>query len=347
MPHAEYKVVRPISWRFAGCVGSTIRITFVSNMKAFIFALFAVALSVNLRDAAFLQYQKDFNKYYSSVEEERYRLAVYKSNLKKIELHNAQHLPWTMGVNEFADMTEDEFGFKFCGCAKDPKTRAARSTPIYGDAPERVDWREQGAVTPVKDQASCGSCWSFSTTGTVEGAYFVHSGKLVSLSEQQLVDCATEPEYKARGCSGGWPWSVLGYVQKKGLCTEEDYPYHAKDEDCKDDKCEAAIHIKGYEEVEAMSGAALKAAVSKAPVSVAVEADSAVFQMYTGGIVDDSACGTSLNHGVLAVGYGENYWIVKNSWGASWGDKGYIKIAYKETGAGICGINQMNSYPTF
>ena len=184
MPHAEYKVVRPISWRFAGCVGSTIRISFVSNMKAFIFALFAVALSVNLRDAAFLQYQKDFNKYYSSVEEERYRLAVYKSNLKKIELHNAQHLPWTMGVNEFADMTEDEFGFKFCGCAKDPKTRAARSTPIYGDAPERVDWREQGAVTPVKDQASCGSCWSFSTTGTVEGAYFVHSGKLVSLSDR-------------------------------------------------------------------------------------------------------------------------------------------------------------------
>ena len=141
--------------------------------------------------------------------------------------------------------------------------------------------------------------------------------------------------------------NAFQYVQKKGLCTEEDYPYHAKDEDCKDDKCEAAIHIKGYEEVEAMSGAALKAAVSKAPVSVAVEADSAVFQMYTGGIVDDSACGTSLNHGVLAVGYGENYWIVKNSWGASWGDKGYIKIAYKETGAGICGINQMNSYPTF
>lgn len=141
--------------------------------------------------------------------------------------------------------------------------------------------------------------------------------------------------------------NAFKYVMEKGLCTEEDYPYHAKDEDCKDDKCTAAIHIKGYEDVPAMDGEALKQAVSKAPVSVAVEADSAVFQMYTGGVVDSTACGTSLNHGVLAVGYTDEYWIVKNSWGASWGDKGYIKIAYKATGAGICGINQMNSYPTF
>ena len=316
-------------------------------MKAFVFVLFAVALSVNLRDSAFLQYQKDFGKVYSSPEEQRYRLAVYNNNLKKIEAHNALHLPWTLGVNKFADIAEEEFAYKFCGCAKDPKSRAGRVTPIYGDAPERIDWREKGAVTPVKDQAACGSCWSFSTTGTVEGAYFIHSGKLVSLSEQQLVDCAREPKYQAEGCGGGWPWSVMDYVSDHGLCTEEDYPYHAKDEDCKDDKCTAAIQIKGYEEVAAYDGAALKAAVSKAPVSVAVEADSAVFQMYTGGVVDSTACGTSLNHGVLAVGYTDEYWIVKNSWGPSWGDEGYIKIAYKATGAGICGINQMNSYPTF
>ena len=141
--------------------------------------------------------------------------------------------------------------------------------------------------------------------------------------------------------------NAFEYVMKKGLCTEEDYPYHAKDEDCKDDKCTAAIHIKGYEEVAEFDGKALKAAVSKAPVSVAVEADSAVFQMYKSGVVDSDACGTHLNHGVLAVGYTDEYWIVKNSWSESWGDKGYIKIAYKETGAGICGINQMNSYPTF
>ena len=314
-------------------------------MKSIVFALFAIALSMNLRDD-FSAFEARYGKNYLPAER-AFRAKVFELNMEWARKMNAEGHPYTVGATPFADMTNQEFATsKMCGCMLKP-TMTKPATPIMEAALETVDWREKGAVTPVKDQASCGSCWSFSTTGTVEGAYFVHSGKLVSLSEQQLVDCATEPEYEARGCSGGWPWSVLGYVQKKGLCTEEDYPYHAKDEDCKDDKCEAAIHIKGYEEVEAMSGAALKAAVSKAPVSVAVEADSAVFQMYTGGIVDDSACGTSLNHGVLAVGYGENYWIVKNSWGASWGDKGYIKIAYKETGAGICGINQMNSYPTF
>ena len=317
-------------------------------LKAFIFALFAVALSVNLRDAAFLQYQKDFNKYYSSVEEERYRLAVYKSNLKKIELHNAQHLPWTMGVNEFADMTEDEFGFKFCGCAKDPKTRAARSTPIYGDAPERVDWREQGAVTPVKDQASCGSCWSFSTTGTVEGAYFVHSGKLVSLSEQQLVDCATEPEYEARGCSGGWPWSVLGYVQKKGLCTEEDYPYHGKDEDCKDDKCTVAVQTAGEVQLPQGDEASLANAVAMTPVSIVL--DASAMQFYKDGII--TKCSENINHAVLAVGYdtdketGIKYWIVKNSWGENWGEKGYCRIEKDVGGMGRCAITYSSVYPT-
>ena len=256
---------------------------------------------------------------------------------------NAQDHPYTVGATPFADMTNTEFATsKMCGCMLKP-TMTKVFTRLNVRPLETVDWREKGAVTPVKNQASCGSCWAFSATGSLEGGNFVANGKLISLSEQQLVDCDT----KSNGCGGGLMTNAFQYVQKKGLCTEEDYPYHAKDEDCKDDKCEAAIHIQGYEEVEAMSGAALKAAVSKAPVSVAVEADSAVFQMYTGGIVDDSACGTSLNHGVLAVGYGENYWIVKNSWGASWGDKGYIKIAYKETGAGICGINQMNSYPTF
>ena len=314
-------------------------------MKSIVFALFAVALSLSVH-SDFAAFEATYGKNYLPAER-AYRAKVFELNMAWARKMNAQDHPYTVGATPFADMTNQEFATsKMCGCMLKP-TMTKPATPIMEAALETVDWREKGAVTPGKNQASCGSCWSFSTTGTVEGAYFVHSGKLVSLSEQQLVDCATEPEYEARGCSGGWPWSVLGYVQKKGLCTEEDYPYHGKDEDCKDDKCEAAIHIKGYEEVEAMSGAALKAAVSKAPVSVAVEADSAVFQMYTGGIVDDSACGTSLNHGVLAVGYGENYWIVKNSWGASWGDKGYIKIAYKETGAGICGINQMNSYPTF
>ena len=240
-------------------------------------------------------------------------------------------------------MTNTEFATsKMCGCMLKPTT-GKLPTRLNNRAPEEVDWREKGAVTPVKNQGSCGSCWAFSATGSLEGGNFLATGKLISLSEQQLVDC----DPKSHGCGGGLMTNAFQYVKAHGLCTEEDYPYHAKDEDCKDTQCESAIKITGYEETPEFDGAALKQAVAKAPVSVAVEADSAVFQMYKSGVVDSTACGTSLNHGVLAVGYTDEYWIVKNSWGANWGDNGYIKIKYDATGAGICGINQMNSYPTF
>ena len=318
-------------------------------MKAFVFVLFAVALSVNLRDSAFLQYQKDFGKVYSSPEEQRYRLAVYNNNLKKIEAHNALHLPWTLGVNKFADIAEEEFAYKFCGCAKDPKSRAGRVTPIYGDAPERIDWREKGAVTPVKDQAACGSCWSFSTTGTVEGAYFIHSGKLVSLSEQQLVDCAREPKYQAEGCGGGWPWSVMDYVSDHGLCTEEDYPYHAKDEDCKDDKCTVAVQSVGKVQLPQGDEESLANAVALTPVSIVL--DASAMQLYKEGII--TKCSESINHAVLAVGYGVEeetgikYWIVKNSWGTSWGEEGYCRIEKDVGGMGCCAITYSSVYPTF
>ena len=318
-------------------------------MKAFVFVLFAVALSVNLRDSAFLQYQKEFGKVYSSPEEQRYRLAVYNNNLKKIEAHNALHLPWTLGVNKFADIAEEEFAFKFCGCAKDPKSRAGRVTPIYGDAPEKVDWREKGAVTPVKDQSACGSCWSFSTTGTVEGAYFVHSGKLISLSEQQLVDCATRPKYEAAGCGGGWPWSVMDYVKDHGLCTEEDYPYHGVDEDCKDSQCTVAVQSAGKVQLPQGDEESLANAVALNPVSIVL--DASAMQLYKEGII--TRCSESINHAVLAVGYGVEeetgikYWIVKNSWGSNWGEEGYCRIEKDVGGMGRCAITYSSVYPTF
>ena len=310
-------------------------------MKAIVFALFAVALSLNLR-SDFSAFEAQYGKNYLA-SERAFRAKVYEYNMKWAAKVNAEGHPYTVGATPFADMTNTEFATsKMCGCMLKP-TMTKPATPIMEKAVEEIDWREKGAVTPVKNQASCGSCWAFSSTGALEGGNFVANGKLISLSEQQLVDCDT----KSNGCNGGLMTNAFQYVMAHGLCTEEDYPYHAKDEKCNASQCKSAITLKNYEKVPANDGAALKQAVSKAPVSVAVEADSAVFQMYKTGVVDSTACGTSLNHGVLAVGYTADYWIVKNSWGASWGDNGYIKIAYKETGAGICGINQMNSYPTF
>ena len=309
-------------------------------MKALVFALFAVALAMNLR-SDFSAFEAEYGKNYLPAER-AYRAKVFEYNMAWAKKVNAQNHSYTVGVTPFADMTNTEFATsKMCGCMLKPAAQknVVRSYTFEGE----VDWREKGAVTPVKNQGSCGSCWAFSATGSLEGGNFVATGKLVSLSEQQLVDC----DPKSNGCGGGLMTNAFQYVKAHGLCTEEDYPYHAKDEDCKDTQCESAIKITGYEETPQFDGAALKQAVAKAPVSVAVEADSAVFQMYKSGVVDSTACGTSLNHGVLAVGYTADYWIVKNSWGASWGDNGYIKIKYDATGAGICGINQMNSYPTF
>ena len=313
-------------------------------MKAIVFALFAVALATSLRyENTFNSFEARFGKNYINEAERAFRGKVFAYNMEWVKKVNAEGHPYTVGVTPFADMTNQEFATsKMCGCMLKP-TMTKPATPIMTAAPEEVDWRDKGAVTPVKNQGSCGSCWAFSATGSLEGGNFIATGKLISLSEQQLVDC----DPKSHGCGGGLMTNAFQYVKAHGLCTEEDYPYHAKDEDCKDTQCESAIKIAGYEEVPEMDGAALKAAVAKAPVSVAVEADSAVFQMYKSGIVDSTACGTSLNHGVLAVGYKADHWIVKNSWGASWGDNGYIRIKYDATGAGICGINQMNAYPTF
>ena len=310
-------------------------------MKSIIFVLFAVALAGSLRED-FSAFEARYGKNYLA-SERAFRAKVFEYNMKWAAKVNAEGHSWKVGATPFADMTNTEFATsKMCGCMLKPTTTKI-SKNINVRPLEAIDWREKGAVSPVKNQGSCGSCWAFSATGSLEAGNFIANGKMVLVSEQQLVDC----DPKSHGCGGGLMTNAFEYVMKKGLCTEEDYPYHAKDEDCKDDKCTAAIHIKGYEEVAQFDGKALKAAVTKAPVSVAVEADSAVFQMYKSGVVDSDACGTSLNHGVLAVGYTDEYWIVKNSWGEKWGDNGYIKIAYKETGAGICGINMDASYPTF
>jgi len=203
-------------------------------------------------------------------------------------------------------------------------------------------------VTAPKNQGTCGSCWSFSTTGALEGAWQIATGKLVSLSEQQLVDCSTDNN----GCGGGSMDTAFSYLEKSGSCTESSYPYKAKSGTCHETSCTVGApkgSVVGYFDVPTNDEKALMEAVAQQPVAVAIEADQMAFQLYNKGILTKE-CGHKLDHGVLLVGYGtENgvdYWKVKNSWGASWGEQGYIRLERGSTKTeGECGIKAQASYP--
>jgi len=229
---------------------------------------------------------------------------------------NSNQASFTLGHNFLSTWTQDEAS-RLLGY-KQPKEHVRNEVELAtNDNADSVDWRTKGAVTPVKNQGQCGSCWAFSTTGSVEGANFIKKGKLVSLSEQMLVDCDKKED---QGCNGGLMDNAFKYIETNALDTEASYPYKGRDGKCHINKSTEVGTVSTYTDVKTKSAPQLKAALNKAPVSIAIEADKMVFQMYTGGILDSTKCGINLDHGVLAVGYGENYFIVKNSWGASWGD---------------------------
>ena len=304
---------------------------------------------------SFTEWLTSQGKSYTSATEMDYRNSVYDANVVMIAQHNSGNSSWTMGVNKFADLTAEEFAARYVGGLNiRTKSRGLRAhanlAPLNTTAnPTSVDWTTKGAVTPIKNQEQCGSCWAFSTTGSVEGAWFLAKGNLVSLSEQQLVDCSG-PEGN-QGCNGGLMDDAFQYIiDNKGITTEEAYPYTAQDGTCTSKGKPIAATLSGYKDVAANSEVALETAIVQQPVSVAVEADQSVFQFYSGGVMD-SACGTQLDHGVLAVGYGvdtgKEYYKVKNSWGADWGEKGFIRLGRgaKFNPSGQCGIQMMASYP--
>merc|ERR1712190_392296 len=213
---------------------------------------------------------------------------------------------------------------------------------------DSVDWTTKGAVTPVKNQGQCGSCWAFSTTGSLEGAWQIAGNPLTSLSEQQFVDCDKGSD---QGCNGGLMDNAFKYAEKNAICTEASYSYKGRGGTCKASSCSVGIpkgDVTGYKDVATDNEQALMEAVEKQPVSIAVEADKSAFQLYRGGILS-STCGSNLDHGVLLVGYGtengQDYWKVKNSWGTSFGENGYIRLKRGKGGKGECGL--LSGPPSF
>ncbi|WVZ63095.1 hypothetical protein U9M48_012760 [Paspalum notatum var. saurae] len=324
----------------------------------------------------FQRWKAAYNKSYATAEEERRRYRVYARNMVYIEATNAEAeaagLTYQLGETAYTDLTNQEFMAMYTAppsSSQDDEDDVAVITtragpvdaaaaghrlPAYLNlstaAPASVDWRTSGAVTPVKNQGQCGSCWAFSTVAVVEGIYQIRTGKLESLSEQELVDCDTLDH----GCDGGISYRALEWITTNGgITTEDDYPYTATTDACNKAKLSHnAVSIAGFRRVATRSEASLANAVAGQPVAVSIEAGGDNFQHYTKGVYN-GPCGTSLNHGVTVVGYGQEpdggdrYWIIKNSWGAAWGDGGYIKMKKDVAGKpeGLCGIAIRPSYP--
>jgi len=314
----------------------------------------ALAAPAAATELSFAEWASKFGKTYASKDELVVRRSIFAANVAKIKAHNAEGHSWSMAVNKFADLTADEFKALYASGLRAQEHRSRNvenSLKVNGSAnPTSVDWSAKGAVTPIKNQEQCGSCWAFSTTGSVEGISFISTGSLPSLSEQQLVDCSGAEGNQ--GCNGGlMDYGFQYIIDNKGITSESAYPYKAADGTCAAAGKPVAATITGFKDVPANSETALETAIVTQPVSVAVEADQSVFQFYSGGVMD-SSCGTQLDHGVLAVGYGtdtgKEYYKVKNSWGADWGEKGYIRLGRgaKFNPSGQCGIQMMASYPT-
>jgi len=275
-------------------------------------------------------YQKEYN-----ADEFAIRFEVFKANLVAIATHNAKaNSTWSMGITQFSDLTSEEFASQYLSglnpSADFPVEHVDESIPA--DVPNDIDWRLSGAVTEVKNQGQCGSCWSFSAVGAVEGwAKIRRSLPLVSLSAQQLVDCAGP--YGNSGCAGGWPQNGIKYLAAAGgACEESQYPYVGRDGACKH-TCKPIVTVAGAR--TGAGEATLTKELVNYPVSIAVDASSG-FQQYKGGVFS-GPCGKHLNHAVLAVGYTAQYYIVKNSWGSGWGIGGFIYMARAKD---LCGLGE-------
>lgn len=301
------------------------------------------------------KWMAEHGRTYKDELEKEMRFKIFKANLEYIEKANEEgNRTYKLGTNEFSDLTNDEFRASYTGYRVPSQSSSSRQSTTVSfkyqnltEVPTSMDWREKGAVTPVKNQGQCGVCWAFSAVAAVEGITKISSGDLISLSEQQILDCSIDGN---RGCDGGWMDNAFKYIiENQGIGTEADYPYRQVQGTCEDAQIKVAAKISNIEDVTSNDEQALLQAVSMQPVSICIEGSGQDFQNYKGGIFN-GGCGTQCTHAVAIVGFGtENgmkYWLIKNSWGKTWGEAGYMKIL-RDVNApeGLCGIATKPSYP--
>jgi len=292
-------------------------------------------------------------KSYANIMEEVHRMKVYSDNKAYVEKHMKEHAEgkhtFTVELNKFADLTTEEWSATYKGLIMGSTEPHKMQEPSGKPQVDALDWRDYGMVTAVKDQGQCGSCWAFSSTGAIEGAWGrSHTYQdIISLSEQQLVDCTRQSPYGNQGCNGGWMDAAFHYVKDHGgIASEASYPYETRDNNCRDAYYSSVSTVTGWTDVIKGNEASLQDGLNWGPVAVAIDASKQSFQLYSGGIYNEPACSsTQLDHGVLVVGFGPGYWIVKNSWGPNWGLQGYIQMTkdyYNQ-----CGIATSASYPWY
>jgi cathepsin L len=310
--------------------------------------LFVAVNAVTIEEASekWISFKTTHSKQYHPKEEQK-RFTIFQDNLKKIEEHNAKYesgeVSYYFGVNQFADLTGEEFlAMMNAQISTKPEIKSISrfEADPNADVPETIDWRTNGAVLPIENQGSCGSCWAFSAIGALEGQLAIKTGEQQGLSEQQLVDCSSQNG----GCNGGWMDWAFDYVKENGICSKESYPYTGSQGTCQE--CTSVLNtIQGFVDVDTNEKALKEAVGTVGPVSVAVNANIG-WQLYGGGIFHSLLCNLEqVNHGVLVAGYGVDggdYWLIKNSWGESWGEQGYIRLS---RGSNQCHVAEIASYP--
>jgi len=307
-------------------------------MRSFAALAFAGAVSATKIQTKFMEYIVKEGKSYGTVEEYTYRLEIFQLKDFEITHHNENNSQWKMGHNKFSDRTVAEMD-RF----NQARAPMPHQEPTYLNTPEAelpINWITKGAVNAIQDQGACGSCWAFSTICGMEGGHFVASGELLKFSEQQLVSCSTENA----GCNGGMSYDGYHYFMTHQPMSEASYPYTARDGTCHYDAAEAynintanpSYVTVPFDEVDQM-----KAALSLKPLNVSIYASATSFQQYSSGIYNDPNCGNQHNHATNVVGWGISsgveYWIMRNSWGTSWGEEGYMKMEIV-SGDGQCGV---------